>query len=155
MDGRFLEISNIQPIIKEAFEIIPADRVILQFLVDTHYNTWTTCCEESGPLPAFPYAFVVRAMRRFSEILEEERSQTTIKTCYYYEHVDKAALVDCGRLHMRYDAEKDFGFFGKRVHCENCGCGRRPCVRAADSASESSESGSDSDSDSDSGQDSE
>jgi hypothetical protein len=144
-----LEVSVVQKFVKEAFEIILADRVILQFLVDTHCDTWTSCCEETGPLPVFPYAFVVRAMRRFGEILQEERSQTTIMTRCYYKHVDKAALADCGRLHMRYDAEKDFGFFGKRVHCANCGCGKQPCVRAADSASESSVSGSESGADQD------
>jgi len=148
-NGRFLEAYDIVPLAKEAFSIIPSDRPMLQLLVDYHCDRWRSCCEQSSPFPGLPYAFLARAMRRFSEMLQEKKQGHPVQDRCYYEHTDEAEAAKCGKLHMQYDKEKDFGTFGEEVICvESCG-GRRKCRCSNALASSSSSSRSSSTSDSD------
>lgn len=52
----------------------------------------------------------------------------------YYAHANETEVNDCGNLHMRYDAEKDMGYFGERVKCRDC---RGDSSSSSDSDSES------------------
>jgi len=129
----------------EADKNNPSDRQIYQYLVDEHCNSSRICCEGlySDDVAKFPPKFTIRALRRFNEMLTEEQTGRTKKARCYEEHVDEEA-TDCGKLHMRYDVEKDFGFFGEEVRCVVACGGVRECD--CDAASASSSSGSDSES---------
>jgi hypothetical protein len=148
----YMEVSRTLELAEEVFKIIPADRPILQYLVDNHCNFWRNCCEESGSdISKLPHKFVTRAMRRLNEMLQEEQNGQTSGSRCYYEHASEADATECGDLHMWYDEEKDFGVFGERVPCVEWWCGgKRKCQCPAPPASTASSSSSDSDSDSDS-----
>ncbi|KAH4037024.1 hypothetical protein HBI25_055030 [Parastagonospora nodorum] len=143
LDHNFLEVSDILAMARIAFSSIPSDRPLLQLIVDEHCTFWKNCCEEPSRLTDFPPAFLARVTRRLCELLEDQIClQSSSGEWCYFEHADEAEMVACGKLHMQYDEEKDMGFFGKKILCENCWINEPSLL---------SSSGSDSSSDSESG----
>ncbi|KAF2833981.1 hypothetical protein CC86DRAFT_390060 [Ophiobolus disseminans] len=119
-----MEICDIPDLVKEAYKSIPSDRPMIQCLVDCHCSHWRNCCAEFRSISGLPYAF-----EQYTG-----RSKERLSRCYY-EHADDVEATTCGKLHIRYDAEKYFGMFGEEVVCiENCG-GVSKC-RCEDSHSE-------------------
>ncbi|KAH4412453.1 hypothetical protein HBH92_112180 [Parastagonospora nodorum] len=136
-------VSDILAMARIAFSSIPSDRPLLQLIVDEHCTFWKNCCEEPSRLTDFPPAFLARVTRRLCELLEDQIClQSSSGEWCYFEHADEAEMVACGKLHMQYDEEKDIGFFGKKILCENCWINEPSLL---------SSSGSDSSSDSESG----
>jgi len=116
-----LEVYNMLPLAKEAFKTLPSNRPILQYLVDLHCKLWTNCCEDDPEsVKELPPAFTLRAMRRLKEMLQEEKYTELDKTRCYYEHTDDAEASACGKPHMRYDEEKEYGVFGRTIRCGWC-----------------------------------
>jgi hypothetical protein len=97
-----------------------------------------------------PHKFLTRAVRRFAEMLTEEKTGRTSGTRCNHEHANEAEATGCGKVHMRYDEEDDYGIFGEDIPCVEfslCG-GEKKCECSAPTApSSSSGSGSDSDGD--------
>ncbi|KAH3964080.1 hypothetical protein HBI73_034740 [Parastagonospora nodorum] len=110
----------------EAFSNIPADRPVLQFLVDHYCEFWDGCChvEQFDPTKASP-AFLARLVRRFSDMLVEERhgkeNENEAKVRCYYEHADEEETTDCGKQHMQYDGSRGIGVFHGGMPCPQCG----------------------------------
>jgi hypothetical protein len=121
-DTCILEFDELLPHTWEAHTSITSDRPILQFLVDFHCKRWKQCCEGNDSTASeLPHAFVIRTMRKLHEqlIRQKQSFPKKLKRCYYEHalyHEKKACLSD----HMKYNKEKDFGFFGKRLVCGNC-----------------------------------
>ena len=95
-----------------AFANIPADRLILQFLVNNFCSDWLEKNDaDNNALNDLPQAFTVRVLRRYSQLVkmsEEERSKTNC----YREHSSKAEQENCPTgLHMEWDASREFGDF--------------------------------------------
>lgn len=118
-DFLFVEVGEMVVLAEEAFKNIPLNRPILQCLVDYHCKYWRNCCEdhfaEDREVSELPHKFIIRAMRRFNEMLTEEQTGHTDKIRCYMEHTDEKETTECGKLHMRYDEKKDFGFFGSTL----------------------------------------
>ncbi|KAF1849865.1 uncharacterized protein K460DRAFT_411672 [Cucurbitaria berberidis CBS 394.84] len=121
-EGYYIEVHQMLELVQEAFTTIPLDRPILQLLVDVHCSLWTQCCEDDTiSVNKLPRAFLVRAMRTLHEELRWERESADEKKVYcYYEHASDEEQKACPNQHMKYDAERDFGFFEERVTCYNC-----------------------------------
>jgi hypothetical protein len=56
-------------------------------------------------------------MRRFSKVEEEDKCSHELEDRRYHEHADESEAVACGKVHMRYDEEIDYGFFGEELQC--------------------------------------
>ncbi|KAH4616360.1 hypothetical protein HBH55_208580 [Parastagonospora nodorum] len=96
-------VCNIPDLATEAFSKIPADRPILQFLVDEYCYWWTVGCETSDPpinLKEAPPAFLARSVRSYRTLLEYSRAGNGVNQCCYYEHTDEQEASACGKLHM-------------------------------------------------------
>jgi len=119
-DGLRMQVSEMLLVAQEAFATIPADRPLLQLLVDTHCTYWTVCCEDdSRAIAQLPHDFVVHAMRRLSQKLQSKPNgrKTKEKIWCYYEHADEVNYDRCQKEHMNYNRKKDVGSFGKDVLC--------------------------------------
>jgi hypothetical protein len=103
-----------------AFNNIPADRPMLQFMVDDHCDIWPELKDDYGDgnpeqkaiLTSFnelPKAFLIRAMRRMSDF-RYGRPDGYGFECYH-EHESDEQKEDCGAFHMKYDKMLDYGFF--------------------------------------------
>ncbi|CAO2658682.1 Nn.00g064050.m01.CDS01 [Neocucurbitaria sp. VM-36] len=110
-----IPLSEMSGLAQEAFANIPSDRPILQFLVDKAGFGAAECYEAfGGSMDDLPRAFLQRLIRRLDEELRRERAhENESKSRCYYEHASKKEQEACRDLHMEYDEEKDFGFFGK------------------------------------------
>ncbi|KAJ4333155.1 hypothetical protein N0V95_009494 [Ascochyta clinopodiicola] len=95
-----------------AFANIPADRLVLQFLVNDFCDFWHERRDaDNVGMKGFPHAFTLRVVRRYSQLVQLSVKKP-VKTHCYIEHSSKKEQDDCEtELHMTYDAEKDFGNF--------------------------------------------
>lgn len=83
------EADNILSWAQEAFPNIPPNRPLLQLIVDQHCKHWKDCCERPGSgLKQYPVAFLVRTMRRQSEIIEAKNCRQSGGQRCYYEHAN-------------------------------------------------------------------
>jgi hypothetical protein len=107
-------------IIPEAYANIPADRPILELLVDI-YCQW----DLSGPrrrlerIHQLPHAFLVRAFRRMNEIHFYGGKTYSNSRCYQ-EHASKEEKTACSKVHMRYCSETELGYFSQSADCKRC-----------------------------------
>jgi hypothetical protein len=101
-----------------AFKNIPADRVILQYLVEDYRYHWnaSTCAwirKEEYAVAAqasLPAPFLLRVMRSYHEA-ECQRGLKKEKGRCFEEHVTQGEESECDQKHMFYDYEKDHGYF--------------------------------------------
>jgi len=94
---------------------------MVQYFVDEHCLQWSNCCEDSAEdLANFPHAFTTRAMRRLSEMIDEANCDYPLPFRCYVEHADEPEAAACKGAHMKYDKEKDFGFFHNMILCKVC-----------------------------------
>jgi hypothetical protein len=111
-----LYIDQTRDLIDCAFDSVPADRPILQLIVDTFCATWEEKGSDADTLSSFPKKFMMRVMRRYSELCvswpDDEENEKKVVRCYY-EHasVEEKEEKACPHQHMVYNKEKDFGYF--------------------------------------------
>jgi hypothetical protein len=120
----FAELDLVVSWFGEAFHLVPPDRPFLQHLFNEYCDAWKEWCKEpSAEFTGLPVEFLVRAMRRQSDVYGGALgSQACANHTCYYEHPNEAETIACGKVHMTYDEVKDYGFFKKTVPCsEACG----------------------------------
>jgi hypothetical protein len=99
--------------VKWASENIPPERPILQLLVDQFCAEWHDDFSQEADtqdLVALPGKFCARAMRRYCQLSIRPLEHAKMKDCCYLEHTDDE-LRSCTKVHMDYDADKEFGYF--------------------------------------------
>ena len=106
---------NILELTRWIFENVPSDRPLLQMLVHQFCEDWNDDEEEdvkANPtaLRALPPAFVSRVMKRYCH-LKIGAASSEVKDHCYSEHAADEEKVACGKAHMRYEADDDFGYF--------------------------------------------
>ncbi|KAF1358717.1 hypothetical protein EJ07DRAFT_122576 [Lizonia empirigonia] len=89
------------PIYRLAFANIPADRLILQFLVNDFCFDWREQIDDDNTaLNDLPQYFTVRALRRYSEIVKMSEEERNKKHCFL-EHSSKEEQDSCSKgLHL-------------------------------------------------------
>lgn len=89
------------PIYRLAFANIPADRLILQFLVNDFCFDWREQIgDDNSALSDLPQSFTVRALRRYREIMKMSEEERNKKHCFL-EHGSKEEQDSCSRgLHL-------------------------------------------------------
>ncbi|KAH3942582.1 hypothetical protein HBI56_168850 [Parastagonospora nodorum] len=112
-----LELPDGWHVMEYAFKHVPLDRPILQHLADHHCNFWPESYDKEIDIQAqkrLPRSFLMRVNRRFSELLP------TINTAWkgspprcYYEHASEKEMQKCGKSHMVYDEDREYGYFPK------------------------------------------
>jgi hypothetical protein len=108
------------PLIELAFNNIPLDSVVLQFLVDDHctrYWFWrsTRGVENEVRLSAIEDRLPPQIPASYHERQKNLKITTTgekLAGRYYREHATNSEKCNCKAKHMRNDALVDFGFFG-------------------------------------------
>lgn len=108
------------PVVSWAFENITADRLLLQCLVDNfcRYRDQAEDGEKDGcALTKFPPAFVLRALRRFSQTRGEAKLADW-QRCYH-EHASEKQRLRCRLRHFKYDESKDCSIL---IKIEEEGC---------------------------------
>jgi hypothetical protein len=108
-----LMLENTLPVVNYAFAYIPAERPILQYLVDYFCTRWREHLdlpEEIDMQKSLPNAFTMRSMRRFSEMLRQPEKAKMSNNCYL-EHASNAEKKKCKQKHMKYHEEREFGYF--------------------------------------------
>ena len=96
-----------QDLIARAFDYIPKDRVIMQFLVDDYCHTdWDDGESDEGKLPVGFYARCMRRLREMVNALYDDPD-----TRCYLEHGNEDEKKACLKLHMRFDSEVGHGYF--------------------------------------------
>lgn len=113
-DVRQIIFEETSPLVNYAFTHVPADRPLLQFLVDDFCCRWQEdldLAEEMDLLKELHSAFLLRVMRvtrRFSEILRE-RGEAKTKCCYL-EHASDKKEKAFKAQHMVYNEEREYGY---------------------------------------------
>ncbi|KAH7389503.1 hypothetical protein DE146DRAFT_791525 [Phaeosphaeria sp. MPI-PUGE-AT-0046c] len=99
-----------------AFENIPSDRPVLQLLVNEFCQDWTVPDSDNDTqtldfvaLRDFSSAFTFRAMLRYRE-LSNPLAVTWHKKGCYLEHASGEEKMACGRYHVQYSQERDYGY---------------------------------------------
>lgn len=95
------------------FENIPSDRPLLQLLVDNFCKHWNVRDDDKGDTEALeklPRKFVTRALSTFSHNLFVSRQIKNKDRCYL-EHATDVAKEACGKFHMAYNEDRDYGYF--------------------------------------------
>ncbi|KAI8934418.1 hypothetical protein NX059_009153 [Plenodomus lindquistii] len=109
-DAQFNEPSERFQLVAYAFGNIPADRTILQMLVDDHCEVWDAESELDDEsltaLNALPKAFLPRVMRRSLEQIGRGKDVKESR-CY----MDHGADSSCDDQHMKYNERLDVGEF--------------------------------------------
>jgi hypothetical protein len=107
------------PLVELAFNNIPLERIVLQFLVDhhcTHSWFWGPTEGEDNQVDMsaledhLPHRFLLHTMKRQKELDTMTAGERFIYQCYR-EHASDGEKSNCKAKHMRYDALVDFGFF--------------------------------------------
>jgi hypothetical protein len=104
------------PAISYAFENLPSTSIMLRLLVDRFAEFWNDDEEDeeeedgAAGLSKLPHAFIMRVMRRFSEMRNETNKKNMKERCYF-EHTTDDEKKACLRLHMHYDGHKGYGHF--------------------------------------------
>jgi hypothetical protein len=96
--------------ISYAFANVPADRLILQLLVDECCNEWHEGIDTEEDFVAqrkLPAQFLLRVMRRSNEM----RHDINTSTRCYEEHGSEQEKARCRCVHMMYDEDADYGYF--------------------------------------------
>lgn len=101
----------INRIIDWAFENIPSDRPILQFLVNRFCEKWVHALDKVDDVRSLRTVspeFTARVMRRYAEL----RRSSTPKHRYacYLEHISDEEKKECKKPHVHYDPETDYGY---------------------------------------------
>ncbi|KAF1955499.1 hypothetical protein CC80DRAFT_564151 [Byssothecium circinans] len=112
VDGPRLEPMVIYQFAITAFERLPTECVILQYIVDGHCTHWKQGKDNAKTKQLeqqLPHEFLRRVMRRFGEMREEKEEVQAKRRCYY-EHTTEEQ-EDCDGLHMHYDEDTDYGYF--------------------------------------------
>ncbi|KAF9693671.1 hypothetical protein EKO04_008458 [Ascochyta lentis] len=111
---QYLSASKRLPIYQWAFANISEDRPLLQFLVNKFCSGWLEQKDDDNiGLNNLPQAFTARVLRRYSQLVVMSETEQE-KTYCYSEHSSKEEQKSCSEgLHMKYDAERDFGDFLK------------------------------------------
>lgn len=103
---------EILPVVRWAFENIPADRIILQFLTNFFCEMWVSTHDDTKEvlaLASFPPKFVARLLRRFS-LTKRDGIWDYFKDCYM-EHTSKNEAANCTlEFHAVYDEAMDYSF---------------------------------------------
>jgi len=96
------------------FENVASDRPLLQLLVNQFCGEWDDSdlgrIANTTALKALPAAFVSRVIRRYCH-LKTCPGSSKVKDHCYSEHAADEEKVACGKAHMRYEADDDFGYF--------------------------------------------
>jgi hypothetical protein len=113
-----LDIDQVQELIDCAFDSVPVDSPILQLIVDRFCATWCEKCDDTidvDTLSSFPKRFMMRAMRRYSELWvvtpEDEENEKKVVRCYYEHDSGEEKKKPCPHQHMVYNKKRDFGYF--------------------------------------------
>lgn len=99
---------SLLPVISSAFENVPSDRPLLQRLVDIFCFHWEQSEDEDKDdcaLNNFPRAFVLQALRRFSQVRREAKFADW-QRCDL-EHASEKQRLRCRLRHSKYDERKD------------------------------------------------
>jgi hypothetical protein len=111
-----MSTGSLQLVIRDLWSKVAKDKIVLQFLVDEYCLTGdlrhTRLDNEDSEEGELPRSFLLRCMRRFSELLEVDKEQTEVtrKRCYLVHSYDFGER-EFRELHMKYDAEVGHGFF--------------------------------------------
>ncbi|KAL6158920.1 hypothetical protein ACJQWK_03387 [Exserohilum turcicum] len=109
-------------LITEAYDGLPTESPILQLLVDTLCEKRKACAHQ-GPddINKLPPAFLARVVRNMLHSQHHrQQKQVAMKYRCYYEHATEMSLRACNtrKTHMKFNHEKEFGFFGLCGYCE-------------------------------------
>lgn len=99
-----------------AFENIPADRPILQFLVDKHCFEWVADLDTKYDLEYYqklPHNFLVRVMRRYNSLYLN--SGHGFEEGCYLEHTSNEEKAECAGCHVRFDNQLGDASFSQDV----------------------------------------
>jgi hypothetical protein len=109
---------NILEVATWAFEHIPADNHLLQLLVNRFCIEWGGESvygnkAATTALQALPGRFMARVMRRYRDLINDGglEGELTNGKCCHSEHAIEEEKVECGKLHMVYDEDDDYGYF--------------------------------------------
>jgi hypothetical protein len=95
-----------------AFENIPADRVIVQCLVDEFCVSWNDDVDiySAIAMGRLPPEVLCRVAKRFQEMTTMSSIENLRIRCYL-EHESEKKKEMCESLHIRWDQDKELAFF--------------------------------------------
>lgn len=121
MQNEMQVLMNVAEAITWAFKNISPHRPLLQFLVNKFCDEWSdsgylNAKAEAQALRTLPPEFTARVMRRYRELHDESvltddcksLDSDCLEACYL-EHVSKVEMWGCGKSHVYYDVDCDYG----------------------------------------------